>query len=595
MKIEDTKTFFNKNDPWILSFEVEKDSDGRLLTILSGNENVLTFEKDGCFLSAKINTLWQAETERFGKDPHFDFLLTSPVFGKNIKICWLGFSFRLYVDGVLADEDWLLGYPVEGIWKICTSESIKNIDFSYRSDEYIKEDEKLKKSFQGFCVPGHNTGAGDCMPFDHENVYRLYFLLDRRSHGSKKGLGAHQWAQVSSKDLINWTLHPLALGITDQNEGSICTGSLIKKDDKIYAFYSVRMSDGSKARLSFAVSDDGVSFTKSEKYFSLEYPYEPVSARDPKVFLGADGLYHMLVTTSLVTEEKYNGCLAHLTSSDLTECTQLDPFLIPGYDGQPECSDYFEWNGRYYLVFSITGSAHYRMSEHPFGPWICPINDAFDSLQIHVPKTARFKNRYISAGFLPGHKAEYPINIPYAGNIIMHELIQRPDGTLGVKMPEEVLPAYSLVFEKQKISLDAFDTRKIFDLPLQKTGIRLKALLMPEKSMVKTGISVFKGKYEYRIEFDFSAKTAKFTRSYMLMLYGTGRDTLTNVSFDKETGIDLVIKDDMIDFVTDDGRSMTLSMDHSDDENVKLSFYALNGKAEYRDIKLYASDENNEE
>ena len=157
MEIESRKIFKGKKDPWVLSFELDGKSEKEFLKIVSGNETVLSFEKEKCVLSAKINTLWKKETERFGKDPKFEFLLKSPVSGRNIKICWLGFSVRLYVDNVLIDEDWPLGYPDENMWEICASDGIKNIDFSYKTDDCTQKDTEYRRSFQGFSVPGFNT------------------------------------------------------------------------------------------------------------------------------------------------------------------------------------------------------------------------------------------------------------------------------------------------------------------------------------------------------------------------------------------------------------------------------------------------------
>lgn len=66
---------------------------------------------------------------------------------------------------------------------------------------------------------GHNTGVGDCMPWFHED---RFYLFDRRGHKSKYGLGAHQWAHISTKDLKTWDIHPMAIAIDSQWEGSIC-------------------------------------------------------------------------------------------------------------------------------------------------------------------------------------------------------------------------------------------------------------------------------------------------------------------------------------------------------------------------------------
>ena len=284
---------------------------------------------------------------------------------------------------------------------------------------------------------GFNAHVGDCMPFFHDGRFHLYYLFDRRNHQSKWGLGAHQWAHVSTTNLLNWEYHPMAVPITEQREGSICTGSTFFHDGTYYGFYAVRMADGSPAELCAATSPDGIHFTKNPPLTKLAAPYEPSSGRDPVVFREkATGLFHMLVTTSLNDPALANrgGCLAELVSTDLKHWEQRAPFYVPGYPGQPECPDYFEWNGWYYLVFSNDGIARYRMSRNPLGPWLRPAVDAFDVSGISVLKTAAFTGgRRIGAAFLSRGG--------YGGDVLFREIIQHTDGTLGTKWPAEMLPA----------------------------------------------------------------------------------------------------------------------------------------------------------
>lgn len=122
------------------------------------------------------------------------------------------------------------------------------------------------------------------MPFSDQGIYHLFYLKDRHQHQSKWGKGAHQFAHISSTDLIHWQEHPLAVEITHQWEGSICTGSVIRADDTYYIFYAVRMMDGGSAKISWATSRDCIHFVKSEQYFTLTAPYETTSVRDPEVF-----------------------------------------------------------------------------------------------------------------------------------------------------------------------------------------------------------------------------------------------------------------------------------------------------------------------
>jgi len=180
-----------------------------------------------------------------------------------------------------------------------------------------------------------------------------------------------------------------------------------------------------------ATSEDGVKFAKQAPFAWLTSPYQPQSARDPLVFRDeATGDFHLLATTSLVTG---GGCLAHLVSRDFRLWEQRGPFVELGYAEEPECPDYFEWHGWYYLIFSIKGTARYRLSRHPLGPWQTPAVDTFGEPAGIVMKTAAFTgDRRIGAAFVPRKPGEY------GGRVLFREIIQYADGTLGTKWPAEL-------------------------------------------------------------------------------------------------------------------------------------------------------------
>lgn len=572
-----TLTFAGIPARWELSFERSGDASPAL--VLRGpNREALRVDAG---LSVTAHTRWRGTSERFGEDPEFDFTLSSPRGnGRRISIRWLGYAFQLFVDGVLEDEEWPLGELPEGPWTLEAAEGIEGIALRAIDAPEEAAETAFDGAFQDYNHPGHNTGVGDCMPFARDGRWCLYYLLDRRGHRSKRGLGAHQWAQVSTDDLRHWTIHPMAVGITEQWEGSICTGSLIQKDGKTYAFYAVRMSDGSPARLTWAESADGVHFEKSGKYFSLTAPYEPVSARDPNVFLGADGLYHMLVTTSLLDGGRYGGCLAHLTSPDLMDWTQHEPFIIPGYSDQPECSDYFEWNGWYYLVFSNFAIARYRMSRQPFGPWIRPENDLLDALEVQVPKTAPFKGRRLSSGFL----ARRPRS--YAGNAVTHELFQRPDGTLGLKQAEELLPAAKATRVIAPIQLSAPQGRAEAALSEVSGAFRLKATLRAEGAGALFGLTLGDRRDGIRVEFDPAARTAVILRPSEDFGQGAGRDLARCVELAGDVPIDVLVMGDILDIMFGDGRCMTLRMDAPVSPGARIALYAQCGALSASRIEL---------
>ncbi|HEX8235215.1 MAG TPA: family 43 glycosylhydrolase [Abditibacteriaceae bacterium] len=287
--------------------------------------------------------------------------------------------------------------------------------------------------------------VGDCMPFFHEGTFHLIYLLDEKHHQGKNGLGGHQWAHASSTDLKNWVHHPLAIGIDEEWECSICTGSVFFHQGTFYAFYATRKSDGSE-HLSLATSTDGIHFHKTTPNPFASPPAGYRSAyRDPFVFQDREtGLFHMLVTAARENQRlpQSSGCLAHLTSPDLRTWSLTEPFLTPSYRDVPECPNYFEWNGWYYLIFSNHGTARYRMSRNPLGPWLRPPVDTFDSDMSRVLKSAAFSgNRRLGVAFLPTRKdGRNDGELLYAGNAVFREIIQLEDGCLGTKFPPEMIP-----------------------------------------------------------------------------------------------------------------------------------------------------------
>ena len=78
--------------------------------------------------------------------------------------------------------------------------------------------------------------VGDCIPFWHDGVYHLFYLLDENHHQGLSGMGGHQWAHVTTSDLVHWHHHPLALAIDDDFERSICTGTPFFHDGRYLCF-----------------------------------------------------------------------------------------------------------------------------------------------------------------------------------------------------------------------------------------------------------------------------------------------------------------------------------------------------------------------
>ena len=222
----------------------------------------------------------------------------------------------------------------------------------------------------------------------------------------------------------------MAIPISQQWEGSICTGSVIRAENKWYAWYAVRMTDRSPARLTYAVSEDLYHFHKCGDYFHIPDTYEQTGARDPKLFFH-DGLYHMLVTTSLMSDG--SGCLAHLVNEKMSVHGWREAACImrwhdycapdsPHRSGKPECADWFQMGDFYYLVFGIGSISRYLISRMPYGPWTYPDHNTVPCGS--VPKSALLpcSGRRIFMGF-QGENG-------YAGSLRAVEALQNKNGTL---------------------------------------------------------------------------------------------------------------------------------------------------------------------
>lgn len=303
------------------------------------------------------------------------------------------YRIELWADGVLCDEEWPIGSfgVAEALWNVPIG--VKPYTESENVSPVILGTFRNAEGWR----PEKDVFVGDCMPYSDNERFHVIYLKDRHHHRSKYGLGAHQWSHISTDDFVNWQIHPDVVTIDEQWEGSICTGSHIEHNGKHYLYYTIRTCDGSPAPICRSVSDDGYHYQKDRGFrVELGDNYCKVSARDPKIVKGDDGVFHMFVTTTLLSEGK--GCLAHLTSPDADVWTEEpDPVYLAKDGDQPECPDYFVYRDNYYLVFSHFGSGCYLYSKKPFSDWKTPENPHIPCES--VPKMALWEEEIVFVGF----------------------------------------------------------------------------------------------------------------------------------------------------------------------------------------------------
>ncbi|HEX2972978.1 MAG TPA: LamG-like jellyroll fold domain-containing protein, partial [Tepidisphaeraceae bacterium] len=164
-----------------------------------------------------------------------------------------GAKLQMFVDGVCMDEGFPMGLLRQGNRQPCligaesTTGAVKSgwrglVDHIALWNRAISDTEietlsggaqaaaakrtqYLGSPSMQYFRPHNQFNVGDTLPFFHDGTFHFYYLQDRGHHTAKGGQGAHQWAHASSRDLVHWVQHPLAIPITQELEGSICTGS----------------------------------------------------------------------------------------------------------------------------------------------------------------------------------------------------------------------------------------------------------------------------------------------------------------------------------------------------------------------------------
>ena len=443
--------------------------------------------------------------------------------------------------------------------------------------------------------------SGDGMPYYHNGIFYLYWLLDEGHHAGLEGLGGHQWALSTTTDLINWKHYPVALGIdNDEWEKSICTGSVIAEGDKFYAFYSTRVKEEGEVheQLSYAISfDGGYTYQKQEPNPFYYAPKECISRdfRDPKVFKDEKGLFHLFIPGNLREPaiSGFGGYLVHLTSTDLKNWKEIESPL-KGQRGTPECADYFKWNDWYYLLYSIAGHTYYLMSKEAYGPWVYPQSQALIEYFGSVYKTAGFKDgRRIAVAYSPYRKDDKDNGDRiWGGTLLFREVYQDSDGVLYTKFLNEVLPAMS------PMSTPTIQTESPSDIVSVTNGVvkinasgdigvaslsglpenyRISMNIVPDGNYEEAGLflrATDKRQKGYRLELNPNNKT--------VLMHNTSIHAVAGL--EKSYTLDVIVYEDFFDVSINNERCIVNRL--PEQKGANLFFYMKNGNAVIRDIQI---------
>ena len=278
----------------------------------------------------------------------------------------------------------------------------------------------VERSVQYWTPDGHDAWTGDVAPGFFGGRLHVFYLFDRRHHGSKHGAGGHFFAHLSSPDLVHWDEHPPAVPIEEWWE-TLGTGTPFVHEGRLclaYGLHTERLAQASglPAGATYAVSEDGIRFRKTGR---IVHP-----TRNPTVYNRPDGLLGLAAG--------YDGQSGLWTAARPEGgWTLRDATLPTGGD----CPCPFEWNGHHYVLQGFGGFAHSATgAPGTWEDWAAAGLAPYDGLA--VPMVAPFgADRRILAGWLGFHDEAW-----WGGWLVFRELVRFPDGTLGTKWVPEIEP-----------------------------------------------------------------------------------------------------------------------------------------------------------
>ncbi|MCR4951880.1 MAG: family 43 glycosylhydrolase [Solobacterium sp.] len=294
--------------------------------------------------------------------------------------------------------------------------------------------------------------VGDTMPFvTDDGTLELYYLYDTDHNGQ----GYHPVWKYSTKNLYEYKDHGMVLnfGLMSDPDPAIGTGSVMQDKNGLYHLFYTGHNDagnGGKGKecVMHATSTDREHWTKiPEDTFFSEENYSKDDFRDPEVFwVDEENCYWLLIAAR---EQSMGGVVAKYTSTDLKNWEFKGPIYAPFQQYMLECPDLFKMGNKYYLTYSWDCVTYYAVSDSLNGPFTAPHDNVLDGTGFifYAAKTAELNGARYLCGWL-GRAAltEDSGMYQWAGNVLNHQLVQKEDGTLGVKAPD----TFKDYFKKEK-------------------------------------------------------------------------------------------------------------------------------------------------
>ena len=339
-------------------------------------------------------------------------------------------------------------------------------DWAGTSERFVPTDERGFTTFYTpyMIKPTDNVGGvGDPMPFyDAKNSeFKVLYLQD---YANNKAYCFHPYWGLKTKDCSSYESlgEILSAGSNDfQQDAALGTGCCFynEADGLYYIYYTGENGKCTNRQVVMrATSPDFKTWTRDNLWQlnGPEYGYNGFDFRDPQIFKGDDGKFHMIIATR--PQAGGNGIFAEFVSADMKNWESAGDFPMV-WDRFCECPDVFKMGDWWYLVYSESfktswsRKVKYMMADSwenlkkcfndPGANWPKDGREGvLDSRAFYAGKTAsNGTDRYIW-GWCPYRPVDdidvRNINVgagdgnepKWGGALVCHKVLQHEDGTL---------------------------------------------------------------------------------------------------------------------------------------------------------------------
>ena len=291
-----------------------------------------------------------------------------------------------------------------------------------------------------------NARTGDVIPKYINGKYILFYLKSwKKEAGEDVTFG---WHRMETCDLLN-------MGKETPTGVIGGTGDVIFHDGKYHLFACI-FPEGHQLITHYISSDgtlDSWKMVEEDTFGPDGEIYHMSDWRDPRIFYDEkSGEFQMIMAARKNDNHSQTGCVGRCVSRDLKKWEYREPFYYPArFNGALECPDFFSMGDWEYLVFSsyttLFGN-YYVKRKKGSECWIIPRNHRLDARAFYAAKTAGDGNeRYLFGwnpekeedifGFWPGRmEAKDYRTWDWGGNMVVHRLLQKDDGDLGLSFPD---------------------------------------------------------------------------------------------------------------------------------------------------------------